>query len=81
MFYPSFIILVEQTIVLVMRTGGEASCSPHRRLVVQNLVEDEILSVHVREYAALPGPCAPINGVGIDDEFGIDLVCEPTKSE
>jgi hypothetical protein len=49
--------------------------------VVEQLVEAEILSVHVGEDAAFAGPCAPINGVGIDDEFGIDLDCEPAKSE
>ena len=37
----------------------------------------ESLGFHVGQNAAFSGPCAPINGVGIDDEFGIDLDCEP----
>jgi hypothetical protein len=48
--------------------------------VVQQLVEAEILSVHVGEDAAFAGPGGPINGVGIDDEFGIDLDCEPANA-
>jgi hypothetical protein len=67
--------------VLVMRTGGEASRSRTVGPVVQQLVEAEILSVHVGEDAAFAGPCAPINGVGIDDEFGIELDCELANSE
>jgi hypothetical protein len=48
--------------------------------VVQQLVEAEILSVYVGEDAAFMGACASINGVGIDDEFGIDLDCERAKA-
>jgi hypothetical protein len=48
--------------------------------VIQQLVEAEILSVHVGDGAAFAEACAPINGVGIDDEFGIDLDCEAAKA-
>jgi hypothetical protein len=45
--------------------------------VIRQLVEAEILRVYVGEDMAPGEAYLPINGVGIDDEFGIDLDCEP----
>jgi hypothetical protein len=47
--------------------------------VVRLLVESEILSVHVGENDLFPGIIATVNGVAIDDEFGISPDCEPNE--
>jgi hypothetical protein len=48
--------------------------------VVRLLVESEILSVHVGENDFFPGIMTTVNGVAIDDEFGISLDFEPSES-
>jgi hypothetical protein len=45
--------------------------------VIRQLVEAEILHIYVGENGTSTDPYTPVAGVGVNDEFGIALDCEP----